>query len=142
MRVCILYAAAGSESKSLRSIATALSEGISAQGHDVELFDMRLEGQKIVSYYDYIVVGTEAVGLWGGKIPPLVHAFLKQSGSISGKRCMAFVAKGGLRKQKTLGMLMKAMESEGMYLKTSDILQKPDYARAVGKRLHIDSPKK
>lgn len=139
MRVCILYAAAGNENKTLKAMAGALSEGISSQGHDVELFDMRLEGQKIVSYYDYIIVGTEAVGLWGGKIPPIVSSFLKQAGTVSGKRSMAFITKGGVRKQKTLSVLMKTMEAEGMYLKTSDILRKPDYARVVGKRLHIDT---
>ncbi|WP_041395452.1 flavodoxin family protein [Parasphaerochaeta coccoides] len=142
MRVCILYASSGNENKSLRAIVSALSEGISTQGHDVEMFDMRLEGQKVVSYYDYIIVGTEAAGFWGGKIPSIVPSFLKQAGTVSGKRCMAFITKGGLRKQKTLGALMKTMEAEGMYLKTSDVVSKPDYARIIGKRLHIDANKK
>ena len=33
---------------------------------------------------------------------------------------------------------MNAMESEGMYLKVSDILPNGNYAYAVGKRLHVD----
>jgi adenosyl cobinamide kinase/adenosyl cobinamide phosphate guanylyltransferase len=50
---------------------------------------------------------------------------------------MAFITNGGIRSGKTLHSLMHAMESEGMYLKTSDILKNQDYAHAVGKRLHI-----
>jgi hypothetical protein len=33
---------------------------------------------------------------------------------------------------------MKVMESEGMYLKTSDVIDKEAMATAVGKRLHIE----
>ena len=52
--------------------------------------------------------------------------------------CFAFVVKGGLRSQKTLSLLMKAMEGEGMYLKFSDVLKKPDVAYALGKRLNVE----
>ncbi len=137
MRVCVLYCGKGSSSPKLKEIAGALAKGIESQGHTVDVFDMRLEGGKIISFYDYIVVGSENVSLWGGKVPDMVPKFLKQAGTISGKRCMAFIVNGGIRSGKTLHHLMHSMESEGMYLKTSDILKKKDYAQAVGKRLHI-----
>ncbi len=137
MRVCVLYCGKGSSSPKLKEVASALAKGIESQGHNVDVFDMRLEGGKIISFYDYIVVGSENVSLWGGKVPEMVSSFLKQAGTISGKRCMAFITSGGVRSGKTLHNLMRTMESEGMYLKTSDILKKKDYAQAVGKRLHI-----
>jgi menaquinone-dependent protoporphyrinogen IX oxidase len=137
MRVCVLYCGKGSSSPKLKEIAGALAKGIESQGHTVDVFDMRLESGKIISFYDYIVVGSENVSLWGGKVPDMVSKFLKQAGTISGKRCMAFIVNGGIRSGKTLHHLMHSMESEGMYLKTSDILKKKDYAQAVGKRLHI-----
>ncbi len=139
MRVCVLYCGKGSNSPKLKEISSALSKGIENQGanHTIDIFDMRLEMGKKVSMYDYIIVGTENESLWGGTIPDMVNKFLEQAGSISGKRCMAFITSGGIRSSKTLQRLMKTMESQGMYLKTSDILKKPDYATAVGKRLHI-----
>ncbi|MCH3916320.1 MAG: hypothetical protein LKE40_02345 [Spirochaetia bacterium] len=139
MRVCILYAAAGKDDTHLKGLCNAMAKGIDGQGHQVDILDMKHEERKIVSFYDYIIVGTEATGAFGGSIPPEVSQFLARAGKLSGKRCMGFVTKPGMRANKTLQMLMKAMEGEGMYLKNSDILKKNEEAAAVGKRLHIDS---
>jgi menaquinone-dependent protoporphyrinogen IX oxidase len=132
-----LYAPATKENGKIKEIAKALCEGIASQGHIVDVFDMTLETGKIVSYYDYLVIGTEATTFFGGKIPTSVSSFLKGAGSISGKRCLAFITKGGVRSMKTLQNLMRTMESEGMYLKKSELISKTDYARAVGKHLKI-----
>jgi len=137
MRVCVLYAPAAKGNEKMKAIAKALSEGISAQGHLVDVFDMTLEAGKIVSFYDYLIIGTESPTFFGGKIPTSVSGFLKSAGSISGKRCMAFITKGGLRSMKTLQVLMKAMEKEGMFLKKSEVISKVDFAKAVGKHLQI-----
>ncbi|MBK5200182.1 MAG: hypothetical protein JJE21_01460 [Spirochaetaceae bacterium] len=139
MRVCILYAAKGKDSASIKKISAALSKGLQQQNHIVDLVDIKLEGAKIVSFYDYLIVGTESITTFGGKIPESVTSFLKNSGSISGKRCMAFVTRAGFRSTKTLQALMKVMESEGLYLKTSDIIKKEDMATAIGKRIHIEA---
>jgi hypothetical protein len=50
---------------------------------------------------------------------------------------MAFITKGGVRSMKTLQALMKTMEREGMFLKKSEIINKIDLARAVGKHVKI-----
>lgn len=137
MRVCVLYAPASKGNEKMKAIANALSEGISAQGHVVDVLDMTLETGKIVSFYDYLVIGTESLTFFGGKIPSSVSSFLKTAGSISGKRCMAFITKGGVRSMKTLIALMKVMEKEGMFLKKSELISKVDFAKAVGKHLQI-----
>ncbi len=137
MRVCVLYAPATKGNEKMKAIAKALSEGISSQGHQVEVLDMTLESGKIVSFYDYLVIGTESPTFFGGKIPTSVSGFLKTAGSISGKRCMAFITKGGVRSMKTLQTLMKTMEKEGMFLKKSELISKVDFAKAVGKHLQI-----
>jgi menaquinone-dependent protoporphyrinogen IX oxidase len=139
MKVCILYAAKGKDSSNIKKIASALAKGIEEQNHIVDLVDIKLEGTKIISYYDYLIIGTEAINTFGGKIPQNISTFLRNSGTISGKRCMAFVMKGGIRSGKTLQALMKVMESEGMYLKTSDVIDKEAMATAIGKRLHIEA---
>ena len=136
MKVCVLYSDIGSSSM-CRDLALGLSEGIQTQGHDVDLVDMQRDAGKIISYYDYIAVGTVATGLWGGKIPAKVGEILKQCGTISGKRCFAFIGKRGIRQGKTLQALMRVMESQGMYLTFSDVLSNRPYAKEVGKRLVI-----
>jgi flavodoxin len=138
MKVCILIAAKGKDNTSIKKIATSLAKGIEEQNHMVDIIDIKLEGSKIISYYDYLIVGCEATTTFGGKIPQSVPTFLKNCGSISGKRCMAFVTKAGIRSVKTLQSLMKVMEGEGMYLKTSDVITKEAMANAIGKRLHIE----
>ncbi|PKL29577.1 MAG: hypothetical protein CVV46_00450 [Spirochaetae bacterium HGW-Spirochaetae-2] len=136
MRVCVLYEDAVSTTV-CKDIASGLADGIQLQGHDVELVDMVRESGKIVSYFDYLVLGTSAINFLGGKISSKSEAFLKQGGSVSGKRSFAFVSKKGLRQGKTLQSLMKVMESQGLYLTFSDILPNRAYAKEVGKRLVI-----
>lgn len=137
MKVCVLYAPQSKGNEKMKAIAKALAEGIGSQGHMVDVLDMTLEAGKIVSYYDYLIIGTESSTFFGGKIPQSVAVFLKGAGTLSGKRCMAFITKGGVRSMKTLQSLMKTMEKEGMFLKKSEILTKVDFARAVGKHIQI-----
>lgn len=139
MKVCILLASKTKDNSSLKKIATALSKGIESQNHIVDIIDMKLEPGKIVSYYDYLIIGAEGISGFGGKIPENVSTFLKNCGSISGKRCYAFVSKAGIRANKTLQTLMRIMEGEGMFLMSSDIIDKEAQASAIGKRLHIQA---
>jgi menaquinone-dependent protoporphyrinogen IX oxidase len=137
MRVCILYAGAGGDNERLKRMSGALAKGIESNGNTVDMFDMALEEGRKISFYDYVVIGTESMTFFGGKIPQIVTSFLRSAGTVSGKRCMAFVRKSGMRSQKTLSALMHAMETEGMYLRTSDVLLNDDYAAATGKRLNV-----
>jgi hypothetical protein len=41
---------------------------------------------------------------------------------ISGKRSMAFLRKSGLRPERALGRLMKAMEAEGMIVNSAEVV--------------------
>lgn len=136
MKVCVLYCDIGSSTQ-CKELALGLSEGIQTLGHDVDTLDMQRDTGKIISYYDYIAVGTVASSLWSGKIPEMVDRFLKQCGTISGKRSFAFIGKKGIRQGKTLQTLMRVMESQGMYLTYSDVLSNRAYAKEVGKRLVI-----
>ena len=53
-------------------------------------------------------------------------------------RIDAFISKKGMRKVKTLQTLMKTMESEGMYIKNSDIISNENLAFVLGKRLVLE----
>ncbi|MBP5163552.1 MAG: hypothetical protein ILP16_11345 [Spirochaetales bacterium] len=138
MRVCVLYCGRQANDRILKELASKLSDGIASNGHTVEVFDMNLEMGKIISFYDYVVVITTATSYFSKNIPENVLKFLKTAGSVSGKRCSCYISKNCGRKGKVLQTLMRAMESEGMYLKVSDILPNGNYAYAVGKRLHVD----
>lgn len=139
MRICILYGGATASNVKMRALAEAMSKGLSTSGeHVVEIVDMKLEQGKRVSSYDYIVVISQAENFFSKKVPACVSDFLKSAGSISGKRCSCFISSNCLRKSRVLHNLMYVMESEGMYLKLSDVLKNADMAYAVGKRLHVE----
>ncbi len=139
MRVCILYGGTAAGNAKLKVLAEGMSKGLSASGeHIVETFDITLEMGKRISAYDYIVVISQAEGLFSKKVPNCISDFLKSAGSISGKRCSCFISANCLRKNRVLHNLMYVMESEGMYLKLSDVLKNADVAYAVGKRLHVE----
>ncbi len=137
MKVCVLYAAASKDGQKIQAIAKAIAEGVSSQGHQVDIIDMNLDMGKKVSFYDYLIFGTEATTFWGGKLPSTLSQFLRTAGKVSGIRSMGFISKGGVRSMKTLQALMRTMEHEGLFLKKSEIVTKVDHARAVGKHLQI-----
>ncbi len=136
MRVCILYKDVGS-SRACKELSESLAKGILQQGHFVDLINIETNLGKNISFYDYIILGASATNFFGGKIDPQVTLFLRQCGTISGKRCFAFISKKGLRKGKTLLKLMSLMEQEGMCLTFSEILTGSAFAEEVGKRLLI-----
>jgi hypothetical protein len=103
----------------------------------VEVFNMYQEMGRNISYYDYYVFASEASGFFGGKIPQIVYDFLKGCGNVSGKRCFCFISKKGMRKGKTLHVLMKALESEGAFISNFEILDSLGMAQAMGKRLRL-----
>jgi len=138
MQICIVYAGKDREDRNLKAISEALARGISSQGHNVDIFNMNVDTDKKLSFYDYVLVGTTATTFWGGRIPDSVRTFLSRAGQVSGKRSFAFVDNKSIRKMKTLSTLMKVMEGEGMYLKLSDVIKSTGYAEALGKRIHVE----
>ena len=125
MRVCVLFCGNNANDPKLKELASRMAEGISSNGHDVDVFDMNLEMGKIISFYEYVVVISSAVSFFSKSVPSNVSTFLRSAGTVSGKR--------------VLQTLMQTLESEGMYLKVSDVLPNGNYAYAVGKRLHVET---
>jgi hypothetical protein len=118
-------------------LAKAVARGIEKQGNQVDTFEGQRDANVKLTIYQYIVVGVEPEGTFGGKIPGPVRTFLASSGVVSGKRSYAFVPKAAFGAAKSLAALMKCMEGEGMLIKTSDILRSPAEGEEIGKRLHI-----
>jgi hypothetical protein len=137
MDISVVYADKDRNATKVKAVAEAFAHSLSAQGYTVDLVNAYTEMGKNLTFADYVVVGCTATSAFGGKIPQTVSDFLKRAGTVSGKRCFAFVTKGGLRKNRTLQSLMKAMEAEGMYIKNFDCIDKPQLAAAIGKRLDV-----
>jgi len=127
----------GRDGKAMQEIAHGLEKGLSSQGHMVAVRNLRSD-ECSVPLYDYVVIMTESTSAFGGAIPPELISWLKRAGKVSGMRCCAIITKGGIRKMKTLSVLMNAMEGEGMYLKYSETIDKPSMAEALGKRLNCE----
>ena len=136
MQVCVVYAGKDREGTALRTIAQALAQGLNAQGHQTDVVNAYTDDTRLTRY-DYVIIGSEPVSCFSASIPEILSKFLAQAGTVSGKRCLAFIS-GGLRKGKTLQNLMKTMEKEGMILKLSEVITKPGEAMAIGKRLNVE----
>lgn len=138
MNICVLFFGGGKHEK-MSALARGLARGLESQGmHTVQIIDGEKETDRKLTGFHYIAVGAPAVNLFGGKIPSSVKKYLQNCGMISGKRSFAFTLNSGLRMMKTLQTIMKTMESEGMFLKVSDILHSDAQAEAIGARLHVE----
>lgn len=120
MRVALVYIPAKAP-EALAAIAKAMARTLEAAGHFVDLSQARADESPRLTGYDYVVVGTESDTAMG-KIPARVAQFLAQAGMLTGKRSMAFLRKSGLRPEKALARLMKAMEGEGMIVNCAEVV--------------------
>ncbi len=140
MRVAVVFIAEKNRDK-LMKLARAVARGIEAQGgHQADVLDGSRDSNAKLTIYNYIAVGTEPISMFGGKISDRVAQFLSSAGMVSGKRCFAFVPKTFLGSTRALFRLMQAMEKEGMFLKSSEILQSDVEAVEIGKRLRLQQP--
>lgn len=136
MRVAVIFFS-GKNRDRMMSLAKALGRGVEKQGNQVDVYDGAKDTNVKLTMYHYVAVGAEPIGTFGGKIPDTVKPFLASTGMVAGKKCYAFVPKAFLGSEKSLAALMKSMESEGMLLKSSDVLRSPPEAEEVGSRLRV-----
>ena len=113
----------------------AVAKGMEAMGHRVDIIDAWTDDGKRLPGYEYITIVAEPLSLFSANIPDVLPNILSRSSGIGGKKSAAFVKKGGLRFNKTLSNLMKAMEKEGMMVNWCDVLLNPPHAEAMGKRI-------
>jgi hypothetical protein len=136
MRVAVVYIPSGSPD-ALAALAKAMTRSLEAKGHFVDLSLAGADEAPRLTGYDYVIVGTEPSSAFG-KIPDKVAKTLAQSGSLSGKRSMAFLRKGGLMPDKALARLMKAMEAEGMVVNSAEVLANAQAAEAAAAEAPIE----
>ena len=133
MRAAVVYFAEKQKGH-LEKISKAIAKGMEKQGARVEVFNSR-DFHRRLSTYQLVAVGTESTGTFGGKIPEGLKKFLISAGPVMNTKSYAFIPKKGLRCEKSLMALMRTMESEGMFLVYSDVLDSENSAVAAGENL-------
>jgi menaquinone-dependent protoporphyrinogen IX oxidase len=136
MRVALVYIPSKAP-EALVAIAKAMARSLESEGHFVDISEARADESPRLTGYDYVIVGTESATLLG-KIPERVGRFLAQAGTVTGKRSMAFLRKGGLRPEKALSRLMKAMEAEGMIVNCAEIVSSEASAAAAARSAPVE----
>ena len=114
-----------------------LEKSAIANGHQVDIFNGTTDPADNLHpiAYEYIAVVTTSPNFIGAKLPPKLIEILSSSGSFSGKKGCAFVVKSGLSSNKTIHLLMKELEKQGMCLDYFDIIESIDHAAASGKKI-------
>lgn len=136
MRVAVLYFPAKTQSK-LQKISQALARGIEAQGHQVDLLDGSKDVNTKLSGHQYVAVGAELNAFFATKAPEMVSRYLKNAGLITGKRSFVYILPKPFGAEKFLRNLMSIMETEGMFIKFSEIMGDEKLATEIGKKLII-----
>ena len=135
MRVAVVFCRNGCEK--VRKVADSLAKGIEQQGHEVQLVDLEREVDTKLTLFEYLLIGSVTNSQFTSQISRKISDFLRQAGSISGRKSYAFIVKKGLFPNKALRRLMEIMEKEGMILKISDVIPTVEAAESIGKKLHI-----
>jgi hypothetical protein len=136
VRVAVVYFS--KSTKTISDQAKALAASIEARGAQVDLIDGSKTHDAKLTGHHFLAIGCDVRSLFKGTLPRELKGFLANSGLISGKRSMAWVSSAPLGAQRTLLQLMRAMEGEGMLIRTSEVLAKPEDGTIAGRRLKID----
>ncbi len=137
MRIAVVFYPTKSREK-LLAVSTKLAQGLEAQGHQVTVIDASRDVNTKLTMFEYICVGSQGTAFFKGRIPVEFRRYLAGAGIVAGKRSFAYVIKSGLSTLRALSKLMHEMETEGMFLKYSDVLASEGDALETGKRLKVD----
>ena len=137
MNIAIIYGGKSSSSPKLEKIAKALAKALEEQLHMVKIFNAYVDTDQRLTYFDFIIIGSEPMGLLSSKVPEQIRNYLRVVPGAAGKRCLSFIS-GGMRANAALQNLMKIMETEGMFLTLSEVLGKEGEAYALGKHLKLE----
>ena len=113
----------------------ALAKGMESMGHRADVIDAWTDDGMRLPGYEYVAVAAETASFFSAKIPDVIGKMLASGSGLGGKKSAAFIKKGGLRVNKALANVMRAMEKEGMLVNWSDILMNAPHAEALGKRI-------
>lgn len=119
MRVGIVVTGKSGQCKKLLDSAKTVSNVLSERGYISDIINTSLDTDKKLIIYDYLIFVSETLSFFSKKISPTLETFLRNSGSISGKRAATMMLSSTLFKGGAMSNFMKTVEREGVILKTS-----------------------
>lgn len=137
IRVAVVYFGKSAHATKLKALSDSLSQGMQQQGAQVDVIPGLQNRDAKLSGYHYVAIGCDVRSLLKGALPPELPQFLATCGVVNGKKAFAFVLHSFLGADATLLKLMKALEHEGMLVRYSEVLAKPEDSRALGQRLKL-----
>ena len=135
MRAAVVYYAEKRKGE-LEELSRGLARGLEKQNFSVDIFNAK-DFSRRLAIYQVVAIVTESVGNFGGKVPAGLAKYLESTGPSINLRSLAYIAKKGMRTQKSLQALMKTMESEGMLVLSSGVLENMKAAEDAGARLIV-----
>lgn len=134
MLVGIIYS---TEKKVIEKLVQGLKRGLEEQGHRVQVYADSNENFVGLAGCRHLFVGSFSTGGFKPKTPMRLKEMLHKTGGISGKRSIAFLAKGGMSERKALIALMDDMEKQGCYIIDQEIFSSEQDAYNFGKSVHL-----
>lgn len=135
-RLAVVYEAQpGSD---LLSLAKALARGLGIRtGFSVDVLELSQCLDRSLTPYSYLAFGCTVRSWFKGRLDPRWAQVLPKCGNLVGKKGFAFTEARLLGSQRTLLNLMKQLESQGLFLRSSEILSDETVAEAVGQELKV-----
>jgi flavorubredoxin len=134
MLVGIVYS---TEKKVIGKLAEGLRRGLEEQDHQVKVFADDSDSFTGLAACKMLIVGSYVSGAFKPRTPSRLRDALGKLGGISGKRAMAYVARGGMGERKALIQLMNDMEKQGCYLVDQQSFSSEDDAYRFGKSVQL-----
>jgi len=125
------------EKKVIEKLAQGLKRGLEEQGHRVRLYADNSENFSGLAGCRHLFVGSFSTGGFKPRTPMRLKDMLSKTGGISGKRSIAFLAKGGMSERKALIALMNDMETQGCYIIDQEVFSSETDAYNFGKSVHL-----
>ena len=137
MRVLILY---GGEGGRIGAMTKVISSTIRSRGHEVD--EARVESsRRITSFfvYDVVYVGSQVVGMWGGKLSSTLASYLRDCSGLEGKKAVVFVTPKLFGTGKAIKKIMNFLEEKGGIVVDFASLRKPSEAEDLAKKIsHLE----
>ncbi|MGL1894234.1 MAG: hypothetical protein OCD02_21570 [Spirochaetaceae bacterium] len=135
MRICVAFSSLND--KKIETFAKEIVKGLEKQTNsNIDLIDIAKDSDKRLTGYSYLIFGCSKTAFFNSKVDKTFLQYLKNSGQITGKHTFVYTAKK-FGDQKFLNNLMRALESEGVLLKSSSVISSKEQAKIIGSKLHI-----
>ena len=136
MRVALVHFLSPVKNSNHKGILQKLENAVINKGYQIDIFNARTDYSTMrLTGYDYISIIVPSSSLFGSNLPEKFDEILDNCGNLTSKKGCALVVKSGFSSWKTCKNLMKAMEKQGMLLDYFEVVDNPDHAAYVGKKI-------